>query len=496
MQIKKIRLLYFLLLPFYFLLSLTSCSVSKQISKQANTILLNDTAIRTGHIGISIYEPATNKYWYNYNATNYFIPASNTKLFTLYAGMKYLGDSLVGLRYTLSGTPDDKGRIFAIQPTGDPTLLHPDFKNQPVMDFIIKNSKRYKNISLLDTIWKEERWGNGWAWNDFEDSYMAERNSFPIYGNVIDLKLNDIKDRTWNVRPNESRLGWFSIFKTQPSFFDSVVNGSLYSDLKINKHLFDLKPKIKVIRNISDNYFSHDFSETEFKNTSIPFVTNVNETTRKIISDSIKTNISILVIRNIRGDTTFNFLDPNISPQFVFLNNWKNIHSQPTDSLFKPMMHHSDNFFAEQTLLMASNEHLGYMSDEKIIDILLKLDLKDIPQKPKWVDGSGLSRYNLFTPQSFVYILNKTKNEFGWDRVKNILPTGGTGTLSSYFKKDSGFIYAKTGTLSNNCALSGFLVTKKGKLLIFSILANNYMGAATPVRKATEKFLLGIRENY
>ena len=198
---------------------ISSCSVTKQISKQASTILLNDTAIRTGHIGISIYEPATDKYWYNYNATKYFIPASNTKLFTLYAGMKYLGDSLVGLRYALSGSSDDKIRIFAIQPTGDPTLLHPDFKKQPVMDLIVKYSNQYKNISILDTIWKEERWGNGWAWNNFEDSYMVERNSFPIYGNVIDIKLNDIKDRKLNIRSNESRLGWLSLFKTQPSFF-------------------------------------------------------------------------------------------------------------------------------------------------------------------------------------------------------------------------------------------------------------------------------------
>ena len=159
-------------------------------------------------------------------------------------------------------------------------------------------------------------------------------------------------------------------------------------------------------------------------------------------------------------------------------------------------MHRSDNFFAEQTLLMASNEKLGYMSDEKIIDTLLKLDLKEVPQKPKWVDGSGLSRYNLFTPQSFVYILNKMKNEFGWDRLKNILPTGGTGTLSAYYKNDSSFIYAKTGTLSNNCALSGFLITQKGRVLIFSILTNNYITGATPVRKAVEKFLLAIREKY
>ena len=159
-------------------------------------------------------------------------------------------------------------------------------------------------------------------------------------------------------------------------------------------------------------------------------------------------------------------------------------------------MHNSDNFFAEQTLLMASNEHLGYMNDGAMIDTLLNNDLKDIPQKPKWVDGSGLSRYNLFTPQSFVYILNKLKNEFGLERLKIILPTGGEGTLKNYYVADSSFIFAKTGTLSNHVAFSGFLITKKNKLLIFSVLNNHFIGRATAVRRAVEKFLKGIREKY
>jgi serine-type D-Ala-D-Ala carboxypeptidase/endopeptidase (penicillin-binding protein 4) len=49
--------------------------------------------------------------------------------------------------------------------------------------------------------------------------------------------------------------------------------------------------------------------------------------------------------------------------------------------------------------------------------------------------------------------------------------------------------------LSNNCALSGFLITKKGKLLIFSVLANNYQGGAGPVRRAVEKWLNGVYDN-
>ena len=206
----------------------------------------------------------------------------------------------------------------------------------------------------------------------------------------------------------------------------------------------------------------------------------------------LKPDIFKITLGNILGDT-FKI------PLFEFLpglTNANKVFSQPSDSLFKPMMHRSDNFFAEQTLLMASNEYLGYMSDRDMIDTILKTQLKDLPQKPRWVDGSGLSRYNLFTPQDFVWLLNKTKNEFDWERIENILPTGGEGTLSSYYKDEKGFIYAKTGTLSNNCALSGYLITKKNKVLIFSVLVNNYPTGATPVRRAVEKFIKGLREKY
>jgi D-alanyl-D-alanine carboxypeptidase/D-alanyl-D-alanine-endopeptidase (penicillin-binding protein 4) len=172
------------------------------------------------------------------------------------------------------------------------------------------------------------------------------------------------------------------------------------------------------------------------------------------------------------------------------------IRSQPTDSLLKPMMHRSDNFFAEQILLMVSNKVLGEMNDAKITDTLLKTDFKDLPQKPRWADGSGLSRYSLFTPQDFVFILNKMRNEFGMERIKEIFPTGGEGTISSYYKKDSSFIYAKTGTLSGVVALSGFLYTSKKKLLLFSVLVNNHQASATGVRRAVEKFIQGIRKKY
>lgn len=130
----------FLIFYSSFLICLFSCSVSKQISKQANTVLLKDSAVSTGHIGISIYEPATGTYWYNYNATKNFIPASNTKLFTLYAGMKCLGDSLVAARVKNNGSD------ISVYPAGDPGFLNREFSFQPLFQYL-KSSKPFTLIT-------------------------------------------------------------------------------------------------------------------------------------------------------------------------------------------------------------------------------------------------------------------------------------------------------------------------------------------------------------
>jgi D-alanyl-D-alanine carboxypeptidase/D-alanyl-D-alanine-endopeptidase (penicillin-binding protein 4) len=172
------------------------------------------------------------------------------------------------------------------------------------------------------------------------------------------------------------------------------------------------------------------------------------------------------------------------------------IYSQPADSLFKMMMHRSDNFFAEQTLLMVSNEKLGIMSDRKIIDTLLNTELKDLPQKAQWVDGSGLSRYNLFTPEDFIWLLKKLQNEFGMERLKVLLPGANEGTLAGLYKGYEGNIFAKTGTLSNNVALSGYLITRRNKTLLFSVLVNNHQATAASIRKQIEKFLTSIIDKY
>ena len=424
---------------------LASCGLEKKMGKSARGVLDADV-IRTAHIGISIYEPATGKYWYDYQGDRYFVPASNTKIPTCYAAMKHLGDSLVSFSYD-----EYPGRIV-IFPSGDPSFLNPEFIIQPGVDFLKAVGKP---IELNRSAWKESPLGPGWSWGDYEEPYAAERSIMPLYGNLMTISGSL---RALQVEP-------------RAAIRTLTVTGSI------------------------DNSFVSSIHRTRTGN-HITIAGGANTpATRRVTLDTEDGEI----IAPLLKDTLHLAVEDGITRKAVRMPpalNSGEIFSQATDSLLRPMMHRSDNFYAEQSLLMVSNRLLGVMNDRMVIDTLLKNDFNDLPQKPRWVDGSGLSRYNLFTPQDFVAILNKMRREFGMDRLRTILPTGGEGTISSYYKADSGYIYGKTGTLSGVVAFSGFLTTRKNKQLIFSILVNNHTGSAADVRRAVEKFLLSVRNQY
>lgn len=452
---------------FLFLLpaGLCSCSIEKKIARTANEQVLQTAPLKNAQVGICIFEPATGKYWYQHQGDKYFVPASNTKIPTLYAALKHLGDSLVGARYLL------RGNTLSIFGTGDPTFLHRDYNYQPVLDFI--RSHRSMDIMLLqsgDSAYQTnqlfKRFGSGWAWSDYDADYMAERSYFPMYGNVVRFSIDS--------------LGQLQV---NPSYFQPYVT-----------FVPDEKLTMSATRDEQLNLFFVKGNKKGSAAIEVPYLTEIVD----LFPDGRKSRqpdslISQLVGKPVRSAVT---------AQQYRETGWREknyygiIRSQPLDSMLKPMMHRSDNFFAEQVLLMISNERFGFMSDRKIIDTLLATDLAALPQKPRWADGSGLSRYNLFTPQDFVFILGRMKEEFGMDRLKNIFATGGEGTITNYYKSDAGFIYGKTGTLSGVVAFSGFLYTKKGKLLIFSTLVNNHNGSATDVRRRVEKFLQTLRALY
>jgi D-alanyl-D-alanine carboxypeptidase/D-alanyl-D-alanine-endopeptidase (penicillin-binding protein 4) len=448
---KSILLALFIGTGFF---SILSCSVHRKAVGHGQDSLLGTGDWQSAHVGISVFDETANARLFDYQGDKYFVPASNTKLFSCYAAMKYLGDSILGLRYE-----ETTGGLI-ISGTGDPSFLHPDFVSQPVFDFL----KKHSQISYFDDFLLTQftPWGSGWSWDDFQEDYMAERSEFPIYGNCAIFYL---KGDTVAVAPNY--------------FYNDAMSWLNQTLLKTHDLHFRME------RKWAENFYHAihlPSMHIAFSRQIIPF--RVNEDPHlhpafiALLSDTLGKSINISLQTDRRTPLT------------------RKLYSRPVDSLLRPMMNHSDNFFAEQTLLMVSAERLGFMNDEKIIDTLLKTDLKDLPQKPVWSDGSGLSRYNLFSPRDFVWLLKRIKDEFGLEKIKGILPTGGQGTLGSRYKQDSGYLFAKTGSLSGVIALSGYLITTSNHLLIFSILVNNYHGDGSQVRDAMGRFVDNLRLKY
>jgi D-alanyl-D-alanine carboxypeptidase/D-alanyl-D-alanine-endopeptidase (penicillin-binding protein 4) len=419
-------------------LLLAACSTSKKSMKPADDLqaLINDSALLHAHVGVMVTDASNMQTIAAFNEHRYFVPASNTKLWTCYAGMKYLGDSLVAGYLQ----PQDETTVL-LKSNGDPTFLHPDYAKQPLAGAL----KNYKTVQWQNAKMQTTEYGNGWSWNDYDATYMAPRSSMPLFGNVATYA---VKNGTLAAEPAVA-LGL-------------IGNASFFKDTAL-----------QIFRKFDDPYF-----------TLLEPGRSKRITTTLFLTPQAASQLAAVHFGN----------DWYFEKPAVTTGQWKTVYSQPTDSMLKPLMHRSDNFFAEQTLLMISNQWFGVMNENKVIDSLLKADLKALPDKPRWADGSGLSRYNLFTPADYIWLLRHMQQEFPMERLKEILPTGNDGTLTNYYKSLEGKLFAKTGTLAGVVALSGYMYAKSGKLLLFSTIVNNHNGAAPAVRRAVEKYQLTVWE--
>ena len=417
-----------------FLLGGSTAGLAQQ--QAAEKYLLNNAHLQHAFIGICIYSPESGKVIYDHNAFRYFTPASNTKLYSFYAGLQYLDDSTTGIQY------QQKADTLYVRGTGDPTFLHPDFDQQPVYAFL-KNSTL--PIAIVPTKNENEPYGPGWAWDDFNGEYQPERSPFPIYGNVAWFSLHN------------------KLLQVMPSYFSTQEK--LVFDPDIPAYGF------KVKRERKGNLFHYNIAgPATNKIQQVPFVTFDNHLLLSLLQDTLH--------KKVYASTTD-------LPE----NQWKTLAGVPLDSMLKHMMFRSDNFYAEQTDQMVSMKLFGEINTEKLIDYLLAHDLKNLPNKPVWVDGSGLSRYNLFSPADMVTVLTMLYRNVPQQRLFSLLPSGGEGTLEHLYGDLKGKIFAKTGSLSNNVTLSGFLLTRKGHPLIFSIMINHCYSPLSIGRKGMENFL-------
>ncbi len=113
-------------------------------------------------------------------------------------------------------------------------------------------------------------------------------------------------------------------------------------------------------------------------------------------------------------------------------------------------------------------------------------------------DGSGLSSHDLITPRAAAQLLAYTTKQRWFPQWKAALPVGGEdGSLGSRFANAplKGHVFAKTGTLGESRALSGYLDCASGKQIIFSVLVDDHAPSGSNDREIMDKIVAAIAAN-
>ncbi|MFT4855086.1 MAG: D-alanyl-D-alanine carboxypeptidase/D-alanyl-D-alanine-endopeptidase (penicillin-binding protein 4) [Planctomycetota bacterium] len=423
-----------LLLAFLFFLSF---SVKAQLTPEQ--LVKMDQAMGTGsffnnHLSGFILQDMDQKIiLYERNSHLNFIPASTTKLFTLFSAITILNDSTQTLRYVTSG---DTIRIWG---SGDPTWKYKKFQDPGIQKLI----QPFKYVVYSDSNMDSPAFGYGWQWDDYYFDYSAERSPLPIYGNLLEVK-------------KEAGKAIVSLKQFQDSVFLTT------------------RPIRELERDFHSNKFYYNTANFRAAEQYIPILTSP-ELFVKFASEAT-------------GKTWSYLKDPLPENHQVY-------RGSLLFPILKEMMLESDNFLAEQLMLMVSDQLFQRLDTERAIEFMLKTYLYDLPDQPKWVDGSGLSRHNLFTPRAMVTLFEKLYRMVPDQQLFELLPTGGeTGTIKNSYQASSPYIFAKTGTMSNNHSLVGLIKTKSGKTYSFAFMNSNYLNKASEVRREMEKVLLMVRD--
>ncbi|EQD42029.1 Peptidase S13, D-Ala-D-Ala carboxypeptidase C, partial [mine drainage metagenome] len=112
-------------------------------------------------------------------------------------------------------------------------------------------------------------------------------------------------------------------------------------------------------------------------------------------------------------------------------------------------------------------------------------------------DGSGLSPDDRITPRALTTLLRYVAEQPWGAEFRATLPIGGVdGTLSDRFTRGPlrGRVFAKTGTLDEVNALSGYVTAKNGRTLIVSVLCNGHMPEAKGITKTIDAIVTAAAE--
>jgi serine-type D-Ala-D-Ala carboxypeptidase/endopeptidase (penicillin-binding protein 4) len=493
--------------------------------------ILADPALSHAHWGISVIA-SDGRPIYQLNQAQSFEPASNAKLFTTAAAFAVFSpDSRFTTNVVARGTIDPDGTLhgdIVLQGSGDPSLSgrawpyngkteRPSPPLQPLQDLAAQIAKRgliHKVTGRIvgdDSSFPFERYGGGWGWDDLQWDYGAAVSALTVNDNVVYLDLmpgaspGDPIATTWNppvpyyALENTAITGQISPkpqlgLDRQPGSMTIRLFGTLpvnskgvhlalaiedpaeFAALAFRQMLLDQGIEVPGIQTqgvaiagaaVAEHSFSTDTAE--YLDVSRAPLPSPLPTARSLPGSPVTSNETLLATH----------ISPPIAQDLTIINKV------------------SQNLHAELILRDLGKAVLNdgsIASGARVVRQFL-VNAGIDPTDFVFFDGSGLSPQDLITPRAATTLLAYAGRQPWGEAFRQTLPIAGVdGSLSGRFTQSpvKGKFFAKTGTLSEVNALSGYLTARSGKTVILSILCNGHDPSSEATRRAADKIVEAI----
>lgn len=488
-MIKKISFVLILFFPGNFIYSqIKTTKLDKEIEK-----LKTDTALKHATWSICVMPAKQDTIIAEYNSAVSLIPASTLKIITTGAALSILGSDFrfeTKLQYdgsfdTLTGTI--KGNLY-ITGGGDPTLESEYFKAPK--DSLSTTDRwanflKYKGVKKIEGaiigdagIFDDNILPPQWVWSDIGNYFGAGASGLSYHDNkyTIYLKSGITNTPTTVVKVSPAIDGL--------QLINNVISGGDDDNAFIYGAPYTYYRKIQGT--IPANSKSYDI-EGSLPDPAL-FCAQSLESVLKTIGITVATKATTvreLKETNRYAELSKKTLFTNFSPPLSEIIYWTNLKS--------------NNLYAEHLLKYIAYKENGIGRENEGIDIItafwkkMGIDVEGFFMN----DGCGLSRSNVITTKTEVQVLQFMAKDKNFKTFYDSFPIAGkSGSLGNLCEGSAAEnnLCAKSGYITRARGYAGYVKNKKGELICFSLLANNYECTASEMKKKMEKILIAIAE--
>ncbi|MBA3940302.1 MAG: D-alanyl-D-alanine carboxypeptidase/D-alanyl-D-alanine-endopeptidase [Sphingopyxis sp.] len=420
-----------------------------------------------------------------------FIPASNTKMFTTaiaYAELASLQQTAKGTGVRLE-TGADGAVDVVLHGRGDALLSSADDCKsdclQTLADAVAAKTRHVRNIVGDDSWFPDERWSPGMSWNNIVSRYGTGVSALTLDDNELVVKL---APGTVGAAPVVQASGYYTIDNRVVTVAGKAE--AIEADRMPNSRVLRLTGTVGVeaapmtLRyGIDDpaHYAAWRLREL-LRARGVRVDGNVDARHRPLTPADVP--------ENRKGATAVLPVEPAMLAEL------------PAPSLADNMVRinkESQNLHTELMLRrVARHTGSGSIADGQAVMRRVMGEAGLPATGYSFADGSGMSSYNRISPRAAVGLLNWIARQPWGMAWRGTLPIAGhDGTLQNRFKGTilEGKLFAKTGSLNASRALSGYFVTRSGRTLTFSALANDMPeNTDSQATAAVDRALVAIAE--